>query len=69
MTEFEPPTYKLLSVIVPVFNERTTLNEIIRRMRAVELPMDREIIVVDDGSDDGSDKVLSAIEDSTVRVL
>jgi len=62
-------TYRLLSVIVPVFNERTTLTEIVRRMRAVDLPMDREIIVVDDGSSDGSDKVLSAIEDSTVRVL
>jgi glycosyltransferase involved in cell wall biosynthesis len=69
VTEFEPPSYKLLSVIVPVFNERTTLSEIVRRMRAVELPMDREIIVVDDGSDDGSDKVLGALQDSTVRVL
>jgi len=62
-------SYHLLSVIVPVYNERTTLNEIVRRMRAVELPMDREIIVVDDGSDDGTEKVLSTIEDSTVRVL
>jgi glycosyltransferase involved in cell wall biosynthesis len=69
VTEFELPSYKLLSVIVPVFNERTTLSEIVRRMRAVELPMDREIIVVDDGSDDGSDKVLAALQDSTVRVL
>jgi glycosyltransferase involved in cell wall biosynthesis len=69
VTTFEPPSYKLLSVIVPVFNERTTLSEIVRRMRAVELPMDREIIVVDDGSDDGSDKVLAALQDSTVRVL
>ncbi|HVM67724.1 MAG TPA: glycosyltransferase family 2 protein, partial [Acidimicrobiales bacterium] len=57
------------SVIVPVFNERTTLNEIIRRMRTVDLPMDREIIIVDDGSDDGSDKVLGALQDSTVRVI
>jgi glycosyltransferase involved in cell wall biosynthesis len=62
-------SYRLLSIIVPVYNERTTLTEIVRRMRAVELPMDREIIIVDDGSDDGTDKVLSATEDSTVRVL
>jgi glycosyltransferase involved in cell wall biosynthesis len=69
VSSFEPPTYKLLSVIVPVFNERTTLNEIIRRMRAVDLPLDREIVIIDDGSDDGSDKVLGAMQDSTVRVL
>ena len=70
MTESpETPTYRLLSVIVPVFNERTTLTEIVRRMRAVDLPMDREIVVVDDGSSDGSDKVLSALQDSTVHVL
>ena len=35
---------------MPVFNERTTVAEIIRRMRAVELPLTLQIIVVDDGS-------------------
>jgi glycosyltransferase involved in cell wall biosynthesis len=63
------PRFRLLSVIVPVFNERTTVTEIIRRMRRVELPLDREIIVIDDCSVDGTDKILSALEDSTVRVL
>jgi glycosyltransferase involved in cell wall biosynthesis len=61
--------YRLLSVIVPVYNERNTVGEILRRMRRVELPIDREIVVVDDGSIDGTDKVLSALEDSTVRVV
>ncbi|MCU1462306.1 MAG: dolichyl-phosphate mannose synthase related protein [Acidimicrobiales bacterium] len=63
------PDYRLLSVIVPVFNERNTVAEIIRRMRAVELPVDREIIVVDDGSSDGTEKVLPTLEDSTVRLI
>ena len=61
--------YRLLSVIVPVYNERTTVTEIVRRMRQVPLPMDLEIIIVDDCSSDGTDKILSALEDSTVRVL
>ena len=63
------PRYKLLSVIVPVYNEHNTVGEIVRRMRLVDLSIDLEIVVVDDGSVDGTDKVLAAIEDSTVRVV
>ena len=33
-----PADYSTLSVIMPVFNERSTVAEIIRRMRAVEIP-------------------------------
>jgi glycosyltransferase involved in cell wall biosynthesis len=76
-TEGSPPpardpyavTYRKLSVIVPVFNERNTVVEILRRMRLVELPMDREFIVVNDGSDDGTDSVLTQLGDSTVKVI
>jgi glycosyltransferase involved in cell wall biosynthesis len=63
------PSYRLLSVVVPVFNERVTVAEVIRRVRAVDVPVDVEVIVVDDGSSDGTDQVLSALADSTVRVL
>jgi glycosyltransferase involved in cell wall biosynthesis len=58
-----------LSVIVPVFNERNTVAEIVRRMRSVDLPVDREIVVVDDGSDDGTRDVLTQLADSTVRIV
>ena len=69
--EFVPPKLRKLSVIVPVYNERNTLVEVLRRMRAVELPdgIEREIIVVDDGSTDGTRDVLKQLGDSTVRVV
>jgi glycosyltransferase involved in cell wall biosynthesis len=65
----QPVTYRKLSVIVPVYNERNTVVEILRRMRLVELPMDREFIVVNDGSDDGTHQVLTQLGDSTVKIL
>ncbi len=61
--------YRTLSVIVPVFNERNTVGEIVRRMRRVELPVDLEIVMVDDASWDGTSDILKAVEDSTVRVV
>ncbi len=60
-----------LSVVVPVYNERNTVGEVVRQMRAVDLPggLDLEVIIVDDGSDDGTSDVLGALHDSTVHVV
>ena len=49
-----------LSIIIPVFNEYETICELIRRVDAVQL--DKEIIIVDDGSTDGSRDLLNKYE-------
>lgn len=51
-------SYKLLSVIIPVYNESSTINEVIDKVSRVDLPLELEIIVVDDGSTDGTVEAL-----------
>jgi glycosyltransferase involved in cell wall biosynthesis len=65
----EPKEYRTLSVIVPVHNERATVAEVVRRARAAQVPLVVDLVLVDDGSTDGTDKVLQALVDSSVRVL
>ena len=43
-----------LSIVIPVFNEKATLEELLSRVIAVETGLEREIILVDDGSTDGT---------------
>jgi glycosyltransferase involved in cell wall biosynthesis len=52
-----------LSIIMPVYNEHGTLREILRQVRAVDLPgIEKEVLVVDDGSTDGSRDILAEEE-------
>lgn len=48
-----------LSVVIPVYNERATIEELLRRVEAV--PLDKEIIVVDDASTDGTRELLQQL--------
>jgi glycosyltransferase involved in cell wall biosynthesis len=52
---------ELLSIIVPVYNEAPTVRAVIDRLLTMPLPVAREILVVDDGSTDGTRDVLAAV--------
>lgn len=49
-----------LSVLIPVYNEERTLEEVVRRVRSIEIP--KEIILVDDGSKDRSREILTRLQ-------
>ncbi len=57
-----------LSVVIPVYNEKATVEEIIRRVQAVDVGMEKEVVVVDDGSTDGTREILAGLGSSQVRV-
>lgn len=56
-----------LSIVMPVYNEINTINEIIRRVMAVE--MEKELLIVDDGSTDGTKEILVGLNDPHIRVF
>ena len=60
----------MLSILMPVYNERERVERAISSVLATELPTDFELIVVNDGSTDGSgDLVSNAAQDGRVRLL
>jgi glycosyltransferase involved in cell wall biosynthesis len=51
-----------LSIIIPVYNEEQTIGTVVERVRAVDLGgIDKEIIVANDGSDDGTQRAIDAV--------
>jgi len=66
---FRFPESFTLSVVIPAYNERATIHEILRRVRAV--PIKKEIIVVDDCSRDGTREILREMEqrDGDLKVI
>jgi len=51
-----------LSVIIPVYNERATILEVLKKVKSV--PVEKEIIIIDDGSTDGTKEILKEIQET-----
>ena len=56
-----------LSVIIPVYNEKDTVLELLRRVK--NAPFDKEILVVDDGSTDGSRRLIQDYKEGGITAL
>jgi glycosyltransferase involved in cell wall biosynthesis len=61
-----PDGFKL-SVVIPVYNEERWIREVVRRVRAVDIP--KEIIIVEDCGTDGTRDILKELEGDEIRVF
>lgn len=58
-----------LTIIIPVFNEAGTLKEIVAQVIAVEVPFEKEIIIIDDASTDGSRAIVEKLPHDNVKTF
>jgi len=63
--------FKKLSVVIPVYNEREYIERVLKEVKSVKLygNLEKEIIVVDDGSTDGTREILKNINDPEIKVF
>lgn len=60
---------KKLTVIIPVFNEENTLEEIVQRVQDAPFPLEKELLIVNDGSVDRTREILDRLEGGNIRVF
>ena len=60
-----------LSIVIPCYNEIKTIAIVLKKVKEVSLEMEKEIIIVDDGSTDGTREYLRSIEgqDDNMKIL
>jgi len=63
------PKIMKLSIVIPIFNEKNTILEIIKKVEEVQLPLDKEIILVDDGSTDGTREILKNLPEGKYKIF
>ncbi|SCL39176.1 Glycosyl transferase family 2 [Micromonospora pallida] len=58
-----------LSILMPVYNEEERIADAVKQALAVEYPCDIELLVVDDGSRDGTAEILGRVDDARLRTI
>ncbi|MBM0228822.1 MULTISPECIES: glycosyltransferase family 2 protein [Micromonospora] len=58
-----------LSILMPVYNEEERIADALKQALAVDYPCEIELVVVDDGSRDGTSEVLGRVDDARLRVI
>ncbi|SCL22085.1 Glycosyl transferase family 2 [Micromonospora nigra] len=58
-----------LSILMPVYNEEELIADALKQALAVEYPCEIELVVVDDGSRDGTGEILGRADDARLRVV
>jgi len=58
-----------LSILMPVYNEAERIGDALKQALAVDYPCDIELVIVDDGSRDGTADILANTDDSRLRVI
>lgn len=53
--------FKKLSIIIPVFNEKNTIEKLLQQVGESQIPLEKEIIIIDDFSTDGTRKILQTL--------
>jgi len=56
--------FRKISIVVPIYNEVETLEELFKKVQAIVLPLDKEIVLVDDASTDGTRKLIEDLSDN-----
>jgi glycosyltransferase involved in cell wall biosynthesis len=63
----DPVAHACLSVVMPCYNERATINDVVKAV--LDSPYTAELLIVDDGSTDGTRDVLATLTDERIRVV
>ena len=63
-----PAHFKKLSIVMPVYNEKDTIQKIIPRVMNVDVGLEKELVIVDDFSQDGTRDILAKLDDPRIKV-